>query len=41
MDGINRVMSTIGYDAMQLGIVEEEINLESIKGANTSDITNG
>lgn len=41
MDGINRVMSTVSYDKMELGIVEEEINLESIKGANTSDITNG
>jgi hypothetical protein len=26
---------------MNLGIVEEQINLESIKGANPTDITNG
>lgn len=39
--GIERVMSTIGYDKMELGIVEEEINLESIKGANVTEITNG
>jgi hypothetical protein len=39
--GIERVMSTVGYDAMQLGVVEEDINLESIKGANTTDIANG
>ena len=41
LDGITRVMSTVGYDKMELAIVEEEINLESIKGANTSDIKNG
>lgn len=38
LDSVNRVLSTIGYDQMSLGIVEEEINLESIKGANTQDI---
>jgi hypothetical protein len=41
LGGIERVMSTIGYDKMELGIVEEEINLESIKGANVTEITNG
>lgn len=41
MNGIERVMSTVGYDKMSLGIKEEEINLESIKGANTEDISNG
>ena len=41
LDSVNRVLSTVGYDRMNLGIVEEDINLESIKGANTQDITNG
>ena len=41
MNGVERIMSTVGYDKMSLGIIEEEINLESIKGANTRDITNG
>lgn len=41
LDSINRVLSTVGYDKMNLGIVEEDINLESIKSANTDDITNG
>ena len=41
LDGISRVMSTVGYDKMELGVIEEEINLESIKGANTEDVTNG
>ena len=41
LNGIERVMSTVGYDKMSLGIKEEEINLESIKGANTEDISNG
>jgi hypothetical protein len=39
--GINRILSSVKYDQMNLKIVEEEINLESIKGANTEDITNG
>jgi len=38
LDGVNRILSTTGYDAMNLAIVEEPINLESIKGANTTDI---
>ena len=38
LDGVNRILSTTGYDAMDLAIVEEPINLESIKGANTTDI---
>lgn len=41
LDGVNRILSTTGYDAMDLSIVEEPINLESIKGANTEDISNG
>ena len=41
LDSVNRVLSTVGYDKMDLGIVEEDINLESIKGANTDDIANG
>lgn len=39
--GINRILSTVGFDKMDLSIVEEDINLESIKGANTTDIKNG
>mgnify|MGYP003624600839 FL=1 len=39
--GINRILSTIGFDKMDLSVVEEDINLESIKGANTTDIPNG
>jgi|GEM_PF-2507456 len=39
LDGVNRILSTVGYDAMDLSIVEEPINLESIKGANTEDIS--
>lgn len=41
LGGINRILSTVGYDKMNLQVVEEEINLESIKGANTTDIANG
>ncbi len=41
LDSVNRILSTVGYDQMNLNIVEEEINLESIKGANTEDINNG
>lgn len=41
LGGINRILSTVGYDQMDLSVVEEEINLENIKGANTSDVTNG
>lgn len=40
LNGVNRLLSTVGYDAMQIEVVEEDINLESIKGVNTSDITN-
>jgi hypothetical protein len=39
LDAVNRILGTVGYDAMELSIVEEDINLESIKGANTTDIT--
>ena len=41
LDSVNRVFATVGYDAMNLSVVEEDINLESIKGANTTDISNG
>ncbi len=41
LDSVNRILSTTGYDQMNLGIVEEDINLESIKGANTEDVSNG
>ena len=41
LDSVNRILGTVGYDAMNLSIVEEDINLESIKGANTTDISNG
>ena len=41
LGSLNRVLSTVGYDKMNLSVVEEEINLESIKGANTDDIANG
>jgi hypothetical protein len=41
LGGINRILSTTGYDKMNLKVVEENINLESIKGANTEDISNG
>ena len=38
MDSVNRVLSTVGYDKINLNILEEPVNLESIKGANTNDI---
>jgi hypothetical protein len=38
MDSMNRVLNTVGYDKINLSIIEEPINLESIKGANTNDI---
>ncbi len=38
INGLNRILGTVGYDAMNLSIVEEDINLESIKGANTTDV---
>ena len=41
LGGLNRILSTVGYDSMDLSVVEEEINLESIKGANTTEIKNG
>lgn len=41
LDSVNRILATVGYDKMELSVVEEDINLESIKGANTTDITNG
>ena len=41
LDSVNRILATVGYDKMELSVVEEDINLESIKGANTEDVTNG
>jgi hypothetical protein len=38
LNGINHILATVGYDKIELSIKEEEINLESIKGANTTDI---
>ncbi len=38
LGGINRILSTVGFDKMELSVVEEDINLESIKGANTTDL---
>jgi hypothetical protein len=31
-------MATVGYDKIDLSIIEEKIDLESIKGANINDI---
>lgn len=39
LDSVNRILATVGYDKIDVKIKEEEINLESIKGANTTDIT--
>jgi hypothetical protein len=39
MDAINRVLSTVNYEKIELSIIEEQINLEAIKGAHTTDIT--
>lgn len=38
LGAVNRILNTVGYDQMNLSIVEEDINLESIKGANVTDI---
>lgn len=38
MDSLNRVLGTVGYDKIDVQIVEEVINLQNIKGANTTDI---
>ena len=38
LDSVNRIFATVGYDQMNLAVVEEPINLESIKGANTEDV---
>jgi hypothetical protein len=37
----NRILSVAGYDKINLEIDEELVNLESLKGANTEDVTNG
>lgn len=38
LSGVNRILASVGYDAMELTVVEQDINLESIKGANTTDV---
>ena len=38
MDAVTRILTTVNYNKIGLAVVEEEINLESIKGANTTDI---
>lgn len=38
LESINRVLATVGYDKINIDIMEEDVNLESIKGANTNDI---
>ena len=38
LDSVNRIFATVGYDQMNLSVVEQPINLESIKGANTEDV---
>lgn len=38
IDAVNRVLSTVGYEKINLSINEEKIDLESIKGANINDI---
>ena len=40
MGSVNTVLGTVGYDRIGLGIQEEQINLETLKGANTEDISN-
>ena len=37
----NRILSVAGYDKINLEIDEELVNLESLKGANTEDVSNG
>ena len=39
MDAIGRVLATVNYEKINLSVVEEQINLEALKGANTTDIT--
>ena len=41
LDGLNTILATVGYDKMNVSVVEEDINLETLKGANTEDISNG
>lgn len=41
IDGVNTILSTVGYDKMNISVQEEKINLETLKGANTEDISNG
>ena len=38
LDAVNRVLSVVGFDKMNLEITEEIVNLENIKGANTTDV---
>jgi len=41
LSAYNRILSVAGYDKINLEIDEEIVNLESLKGANTEDLTNG
>lgn len=38
LESVNRILSTVGYDKINISIIEENIDLESIKGANTNDL---
>jgi hypothetical protein len=38
MDSLNRILGTVGYEKIDVQILEEVINLQNIKGANTTDI---
>lgn len=38
IESVNRILSTVGYDKINVAIKEEKIDLESIKGANPTDI---
>lgn len=38
-NGVHRLFDTVGLGDISLSVVEEPINLESIKGANTSDMS--
>jgi hypothetical protein len=38
LDNVGRILTTVGYEKIDLSIKEEQINLENIKGANTDNI---
>jgi hypothetical protein len=37
--GVQRLLDTVGLGKMELEVIEEVINLESIKGANPTDVS--